>query len=618
MSITNNYPATRPTLLLDFARSKKLDPRITFTRASTGTYYNGDTEAKAEENLLLQSQTFNTTWLVVNSTVTVDSTAAPDGTSTADTITDNATLSGHDVVQPITISANTTYSYSIFVKAGTSNYCIVAVRDGATGNRYFGSVFDLSTVSASQTFNGTSGTLTSTSITSAGNGWYRCSVIGSVSAVGSMRVSIGIAPAASGNTISNFGALSYVGTGSTIYAWGAQLEQRSAVTSYTATTIQPITNYIPVLLTAQNNVARFNHNPVTEESLGLLIEEQRTNLVTYSDDFSNAAWILQNLSGSASKGASNIIVAPNGTQTGDEFISGGSSGVWDGLGSSNVSVANDSAAYTTSYYVKAGSVTSIRVRLRFTGGTTADGAVYFNLSTGVISSQESGRTGTITSVGNNWYRLTVTGANNSTGNTICQTYIYANQQAGNFYIWGAQLEAGSFPTSYIPTTSSQATRAADVASMTGSNFSSWYNPAEGTIYSQFIRNGISSVAQYAFAISDNTGNNVIRSLVAAPSINRVLEVVTNNSNQVMLDIGSAPAVGVTVKYSSAYKVNDFAAAVDGGTPSTDTSGTLPIVNRIYIGSSQDGTLRRLNGTISKIAYYPVRCTNAQLQALTGS
>ena len=80
------------------------------------------------------------------------------GLSTADTITDDSTLSGHDLVQAITISASTTYSYSVFVKAGTSNYCIIVVRDGATANRYFGSVFDLATASASQTFNGTSGT----------------------------------------------------------------------------------------------------------------------------------------------------------------------------------------------------------------------------------------------------------------------------------------------------------------------------------------------------------------------------------------------------------------------------------------------------------------------------
>ena len=84
MTIQQNYPSTKPALLLDFANTKKLDPRITFTRASTATYYDGKTNAKAEENLLVRSQEFdNAIWAKTTTTVTTNSFVAPDTTASA-------------------------------------------------------------------------------------------------------------------------------------------------------------------------------------------------------------------------------------------------------------------------------------------------------------------------------------------------------------------------------------------------------------------------------------------------------------------------------------------------------------------------------------------------------
>lgn len=88
MSIQNNFPNIKPTLLLDFANTKRLDPRITFTRNSPATYYDGKTVAKAEENLLLYSQEFdNAAWVKVRSVVTTNTSLAPDNTLTSDTLT---------------------------------------------------------------------------------------------------------------------------------------------------------------------------------------------------------------------------------------------------------------------------------------------------------------------------------------------------------------------------------------------------------------------------------------------------------------------------------------------------------------------------------------------------
>jgi len=87
MSISQNFPALKPSLLLDFANTKKLDSRVTFARASEGRYYDGQTVAKAEENLLQYSQEFdNAYWTKSATTVTANATAAPDGTTTAEQI----------------------------------------------------------------------------------------------------------------------------------------------------------------------------------------------------------------------------------------------------------------------------------------------------------------------------------------------------------------------------------------------------------------------------------------------------------------------------------------------------------------------------------------------------
>ena len=127
MSVKDNFPTTRPSLLLDFANTKVLDPRITYSRASEARYYDGKTVAKAEENLLLYSQEFdNAAWTKTNGTVTANSDTAPDGTVTADTFT--ATAANATLVQSITaIAAQYTYSVYLKRKTGTGTVEIQSV-----------------------------------------------------------------------------------------------------------------------------------------------------------------------------------------------------------------------------------------------------------------------------------------------------------------------------------------------------------------------------------------------------------------------------------------------------------------------------------------------------------
>ena len=189
-TVTNNpyidtsISAVQPTLNLDFVNAKTLDPRITFTRSTTATYYDGKTSAIAEQNLLLQSQTFGTGWTLAFATLPSSNNTAPDGTATAtlQQLSTSATPVTNQISQQQQWwNTATTYTVSCYVKAGTSNYVTICNRFGS-GNYGVAATFDLTApTAATKTFaaGGASGTIigtpTITAVTGA-TGWYRISI----------------------------------------------------------------------------------------------------------------------------------------------------------------------------------------------------------------------------------------------------------------------------------------------------------------------------------------------------------------------------------------------------------------------------------------------------------
>ena len=404
------------------------------------------------------------------------------------------------------------------------------------------------------------------------------------------------------------------------YLWGAQLEQRAVATAYTVTTTQPITNYIPVLMTAAVGVPRFNFNPTTRESLGLLIEEQRVNLSTYSADFSNAAWTK-----TQSSITSNTIVAPDGTLTGDKLIPDTTAGVTHNI----VQTINVTSGtyYTFSCYMKKAEY--YVGYLGLTGGGNGFGAdfiaVVADLNAGTVTTATGSGTAQpfsygIQDAGNGWYRLWMTALASSTVGSLPRIYAvngssYADRTAAGdgfsgVYIWGAQMEAGAFPTSYIPTVASSVTRSADTASMTGVNFSQWYRADEGTMYAEWSQPQTSSISR-VFQFDDGSANN--RTYIGA-SNNGIEAVISGGTTQASITAGTI-TVNTFAKLASCYKFNDFVVSVNASNVATDTSGIVPLVDRARIGSNETGG-NVVNGTVKKVAYYPARLTNAQLQALT--
>jgi len=582
MSIASLYPSINPSLLLDFANSKVLDPRITFTRTTTATYYDGVTTAKAEENLVLYSQEFdNAYWTKTDTTITANSaTTAPDGTTTADLLYPNSTGTDRFVYRSsVSGLISTVYTFSFYAKASGINWVYVGTLGGGTSPATC-AFFDLQNGVVGQT----GSFFTSATITSVGNSWYRCIVIGTT-AVASIFPLIGLANANNSSTVTASGT-------NGVLLWGAQLEQRSSATAYTATTTQAITNYIPVLQTAASGVARFDHNPTTGESLGLLIEEARTNSLTYSAQFDNAAW--NKIDATVTM---NTVVAPDGTLTGDKVIASATNNVHVAY----VQNLASSGSITISVFAKAGEYTWLFLS---DTNSVANGA-YFNLATGALGTIGANATATITSVGNGWYRCTVTIT--ATAGSGIGAYI-ANANGGiNFtgngfsgvFLWGAQVEAGSFATSYIPTVASSVTRNADAASMTGTNFSSWFAQGAGTLY-----------AEYA-TLATTGGTN----------INIPVEI-NNGAQSKYFNPGpyanAAQTANVFTRNSSSLGANSTTALVsrNGSTLSTYTDAELSVsgVTQLLFGTAR--IYYYSSARVKKVAYYPIVATQAQINALT--
>jgi hypothetical protein len=375
------------------------------------------------------------------------------------------------------------------------------------------------------------------------------------------------------------------------------------------------------LRSAAANAPRIDFDPATLLCRGLLIEEQRANLLLQSENFTTT-WSALNLTPTA-----NTATSPAGTLTADTLTPAASSAAH--LISQSATVTA-SIAYSASVFIKTDGAPFVQVA--YDNGASVGCFMNVNLSTGAVTrgpelaSGATNATGNVTNVGNGFYRISVGAKHTGTTGRILISPLPTGESAAGLnpttttaatdkiIVWGAQLEEGAFPTSYIPTTTTSLTRSADVASVT--TLSPWYNASEGTLYSE------SQQAQ-----DKTAGFPVPVSISDAASGVNCIEHIWNNSTSTLsgnvFSSGSPQAaIGVSgltrtaaQKIALAYKLNDFAACIGGGSVGTDNTGTIPIVDRLIIGA-RPGSSLILNGHIQRITYYNTRLPNAQLQALT--
>jgi hypothetical protein len=382
-----------------------------------------------------------------------------------------------------------------------------------------------------------------------------------------------------------------------------------AFTRADATTCATYFDANGVLQTAAANVPRFDHDPATGASRGLLIEESRQNLLQRSEEFDNAYWTKTSTTITA-----NDATAPDGTTSADLAEKTGNDATTPAR-----TVAVTAAAHTASVFVKNVSGDRFRIRIDATGGTVVD--AIFNTATGAVSTSSAGVTASIQSVGNGWYRCVATytfaSAVNATIGFSPRNVDAVDSTGAKAYLWGAQLEAGAFATNYIPTTTVAVTRQADSAIV--NPISSFYNQAEGTLFAEAVAGTTNGTAsgihqQTVVQLLENNTGDILAAIYRQNSTTNGAFFVGNSGTQADLSQAGFTA-GTNARLAAAYKVNDFALSVNGAAATTDTSGSLPTATTLRIG--RYGTSSGfLNGHIRRIAYWPRRLSNALLETLT--
>jgi hypothetical protein len=373
------------------------------------------------------------------------------------------------------------------------------------------------------------------------------------------------------------------------------------------------------------NEARFDHDPSTGESLGLLVEEARTNQVTDSIVLSNMP-DKDNVTV-----VDNAIISPDGTQNASKIIETNFLGAV-GLSRLNVSTLANTT-YTISGYFKKGERKNVGIFFRNVTfwGTGGGPRAVFNLESGsVLSSSGVLNAVSIVNVGNGWYRCSITATRDSNGTITSGITVGPSNDSGapfyqgiegyGIYAWGLQFEAGTSPLSFIPTLGSTRTRAADDASITGKNFSEWYRQDEGTIYVRYNIKGSFGVDGFnrVFEISDGTSSNRFTLLSLGTNDDMFESWPINGANQLNFN-----AVNTTFNrfynWVAGYKENDFQRySIDvNGILDINTDTSISTSNFNQLGIGQDlFPIRKLNGHISRLTYFPKRLPNEQLIALT--
>jgi hypothetical protein len=639
MTIKHLYPNSRPTLDLKFAKDKTLDPRITFTRASSGTYvdengviqsaasgaarFDHDPETneslgllveESRTNLTLYSEDFtNAAWQHGAETLhSANQAVAPDGTITADLLYPKSTGFVRSISQNYG-NASGTYTVSVFAKAGGRNFIYVY---NAQGNAK--AWFNLSTGAKGSADAG----ITDYGIIDYGNGWYRCWV--STNSTTSRFFFLGPADGDNSTEVTASGT-------NGIYVWGAQFEAGSFPTSYiptpaTFTSRASTATYYDasgVIQTAAIDVARddayFPDENGVMQPAGLLLEAAATNLSKQSENFTSG-WISSPpfVTATADQG-----LAPDGNLTAD-IITETEILTTHYANRSDVSVTSG-VTYTFSVYLKKGPGATAPdwIILTFNSAGMGGGGAAFNLSTGEIGNKTSSIiSANIELLPNGWRRCFIAKEATSTSSGSSGAIIFTNNQntasipiylgstTSDVYAWGAQLEAGSYPTSYIPTTSSTVTRAADVSSsstvtraadvaqITGSNFSSWYNQSEGTWTAS-----LPLTSKQAGSRVFTCGTEI---WVTPPS--QITAVRPGSSTNYI-------SVTHPVIAAAAYNASTCV-GVAGGLVSSNVGGTLTAPTQLIIGRSTAAGVGYINVPISRLTYYPTRLSNAILQNLT--
>lgn len=340
---------------------------------------------------------------------------------------------------------------------------------------------------------------------------------------------------------------------------------------------------------------------------GLLVEESRTNTFQYSEDFSNAWWLKLGMLAFGSGSVANAVVSPDGTQNADLLIEDTSTGAHQ----VNTNLAFNfilGVTYCQSYFVRP---QEINGRTKFTITFRSNWFGVNSASFDLVAKTATVTSGTgacgIEQYKDGWFRVWASATATATGTSPTDTFFsfandagatnYTGDGVSGAYIWGAQLEVGLFPTSYIPNLATgTTTRNADVATITGANFSDWWDASKGGVLVRARPATVIGVRPWV-QFDDGTANEIIALRVNAT--NPELYIVDGGTPQAQIDAGTI-AANTDYSLTGWWATNDCKARLNSGAVVTDTSATIPTVTQARLGS--DGA-NYLNGHLASISYY---------------
>lgn len=363
-----------------------------------------------------------------------------------------------------------------------------------------------------------------------------------------------------------------------------------------------------ILQSAAANQPRFDHNPSTHAVTGLLIEDSSTNLLLQSQQFTITPWGNNGVTVTP-----NAITAPDGTMTGTNLIvnaSGGSRSLSQGL--------TASTNYVATVWLRANTATSAAVGLYDAGGTlwgnpsSGSTAVILSGPGTLVPYIAGGALWHVNSLSTTqWTRVAIFRATTSS-----RFFVYPKllgQTIGDsVYVWGAQVESGYLPTSYIPTTTTTVTRAADTLTVPASG---WFNATSGTMAAEGVLPYLGGTKYPGIvSLNDGTANNAMECLVNDATGDTRSMNIYNAGASTFVSTQSAYTAGAALKCSLGYASGNIRAAIDGVLGTLNTASSIPTLTTLNIGVNR-GT-HHLNGWVKSVSYFPARVLDAQVQLLT--
>ena len=593
--------STAPSLSLDFTRPGVLDPRVVFTRASSGTYFDSNGVMQtAGLNLSTNSQALGSWPTKSDTTITDNNTVSPDGTTNASSLTTGSAGNDSTSNTAATVAAGSTLTFSCFAKRGNFDWLHLFGSDAGTANGVQTWV-NLATGAVSNTAVLGTATAPNVVVTTLGNGWYR------IAATVTM-------PGTSTTAFLMFRTAASAGSGTRFlngqyYVWGCQVELGPVATQYAPTT------------TVANSGPRWDYDPVSLQLRGLLLEDQRTNgvrnstmqgAVPGSPGTLPTNWLL---GGSA---AVTPQVVGTGTENGVPYIDlrlvGTTTSVLLALlpETTTAIAAANGQAWTSSVYLRlvAGSLSNINSVQLSTNETTAAGAsVRTNF----------GPLWTVTTVSlaaqRFVYSVTLTG-----GGTVGAVHqrINFNVPSGvaidaTFRIGAPQMEQGDFPTSYIPTTGAAVVRSIDSCLIPPANMSPWFAPPGGSWFAEF---------DYL----DSTPAN--SRVIARPNVGGSTTPFAVNAAQAIFQydgVGLATAnsgtANTTVRSASTWTTGQAKICLNGGAVASAANlvsgyGLFATFGVGFMSCSVALATDNTSGHIRRVQYYPRVLADAEMQTLT--